>query len=437
MKHSRFFLIIICLAVLVSCEKDIDSTFNTNTTIPASSETGIVPDFATFWSNSANYTDDAVETVSASDEDILENSTFDKEVTINYNGTTAIVSELPTGVTAHISDAGIIITSTIEAVKYILSGSTSNGFFRIYSDYKFCITLNSVQITNSTGPAINSQSSKRCFINVIDGTTNQLTDGTTYTTSTEDMKSCLFSEGQIIFSGNGTLKVKGNYNHAICSDDYLRIRNGNITVNSVSDGLHANESITIGGGSLSIEAGSDGIDCENGAITIKAGKTTVSTTAQKGHGVTATGNVAVSGGVLRIKATGNASKGIKSDANVIISGGKIVCALSGNAIYDSSEADASSAAGIKCDGTFSMTNGFLASYSTGTGGKGINADGALAIHGGTINVYTTGTQYTYGSASASPKGIKCDGNMVINGGYIYMLLLMAAKTVKELKVNKI
>lgn len=56
---------------------------------------------------------------------------------------------------------------------------------------------------------------------------------------TEDQKSTLFSEGQLEFSGKGILTVKSNLKHAICSDDYIDIQGGSITVSgALKDRIH-------------------------------------------------------------------------------------------------------------------------------------------------------------------------------------------------------
>ena len=75
------------------------------------------------------------------------------------------------------------------------------------------------------------------------GTTNSLTDATTYTpVGEEDMKGAFFSEGQLAFEGEGELRLTGLYKHALCSDDYIEISGGQITVeSSVSDALHCKD----------------------------------------------------------------------------------------------------------------------------------------------------------------------------------------------------
>lgn len=385
-------------------------------------------------------------------DDFVENSTFDSTITITYSGTTATASGTVNGVTVTIEGANVSVVSTVAGVNYILTGSTTSGTFEIASSSKkYKVTLNGVSITNPTGPAINLQSSKRAFIVAANGTSNTLTDGSTYTTVTnEDRKGCIFSEGQMIFSGTGSVSIAGNYKHAICSDDYIRLRSDcNITISAAAkDGIHANDALIIGGGTLNITAAGDGVEVEEGEVAINGGVITIksvgdaiktsydgtdttitpniainggllklTTTGDKGQGVKSVGTLKLTGGIVQATVAGAASKGLSSDGNLTISGGKITAITSGAPIYEDN--DLSGAAGIKCDGDLSITGGTVQCKSTGNGGKGISGDNAINISGGTVKVITTGTKYTYNSSTdTSAKGIKADGDLNISGGAI-------------------
>lgn len=152
-------------------------------------------------------------------------------VYVQYDGNSVTITNPYRGKGVDIVNEGcdVIVTSTVtdEEIKYILSGTTTDGMFKIYSNYKFNLVLNGVDITNNDGPAVNIQSGKKVTVTLSDGTSNSLTDGDTYTAyESEDMKSTIFSEGQLIFEGTGSLEVLGKNRHAICSDDYIRIDNG-------------------------------------------------------------------------------------------------------------------------------------------------------------------------------------------------------------------
>lgn len=304
-------------------------------------------------------------------EDYVENNEFTKTLTVTYSDGSASVDGSVSGVDVTVSGAHVTVNSTVKKVGFVLKGSSSDGSFKLYSEKKFMLTLNGLTLTNPTGAAINIQSGKRAYVCLADGTKNYLTDGSDYVkTDGEDMKACLFSEGELLFSGNGTLNVTGNYKHGICSNDYIRIRPGvNIAV-----------------------------------------------AASAGNGLKANDAVYVMGGVLNIDITGTAAKGISCDGNVTVSGGRTTIVTSGGGEED--DDDVSACAGVKSDSTFTMTGGQLLLKSTGAGGKGISADCDIVISGGELSVITTGKKYVLGNLDTSPKGIKADGDLTISGGTV-------------------
>lgn len=136
------------------------------------------------------------------------------------------------GVAVSVSGADVTVTATTETqdITYNLSGSTTNGMFKIYSAKRFNLQLNGVHITNPDGPAINIQSEKKTSVELVKGTVNSLSDGTSYASPAlngngepEDQKSTFFSEAKLGFSGTGSLTIEGNGTdkHALCSDDLI------------------------------------------------------------------------------------------------------------------------------------------------------------------------------------------------------------------------
>lgn len=338
---------------------------NTATTV-SSSVTIDIPDIEFDYT----FLDEGTENVPADDNDYVENSTFSHSVYVVYDGSTATVTDADGVVTTAVSGAHVTVTSETKQVEYILSGTSTDGEFKIYSDYKMKITLSGLTLTNPDGAAINDQCGKSMYMVLADGTVNSLADGTSYTsTGDEDMKGTLFSEGQIIVSGSGTLNINANCKNAIASDDYILFRPGNVIniTSAASNGVKANDGVTIRGGVLNI-----GVEAEG-------------------------------------------SKGINSEGFVSVEGGRTTVITTGDAEIDDGEAKG--AAGIKSDSTFTMTAGELNILSSGAGGKGINGDMEVNIEGGEINIVTTGNEFT-GGDGASPKGIKAEGDLTISGGDI-------------------
>ncbi len=307
-------------------------------------------------------------------EDYIENNSFTNNIGIAFNGGNATTSGSVDGVTVTINGADVIVNSSVKNVCYTVSGTTNDGFLKIYSDKKFELKLNGVNITNPDGAAINIQSKKRGYIVLADGTTNTLTDGTTYNDKTddEDMKACFFSEGKMLFSGKGSLDVYANCKAGIRSDDYVMFRPGN-------------------------------------NIYVKA---------TAGNAIKANDAIYIKGGVINVETSAAASKGLSCDGLVQIDGGRTTAITTGTGEYDTDEQDVSGCAGVKADSIFVMNGGSLYCKSTGAGGKGISTDQTLTVNDGTIKVITTGQQYVYSKLDTSPKGMKSDGAMYLKGGTI-------------------
>ncbi|MGI6223564.1 MAG: carbohydrate-binding domain-containing protein [Prevotella sp.] len=378
---SYLWLLAIATAFVVSgCSSDDDSDNDEEEIINNGDDTnsGVTTDGDVTTFDVALDTTSLDETVQvdASDEDYIENSTFADTIYVNFASSGATVTGNDDGyVTASVTDNDVVITNnSSNNICYVLSGSTSDGFFKLYSSKKQAIMLNGVSITNPDGAAINNQSSKRTFIVLASDKSNYLTDGTSYSDATddEDMKATLFSEGQLIFSGDGYLQVDANCKAGIRSDDYVRIMPlTNIYVDaSAGNGIRGNDAVT------------------------------------------------VTGGVVNVNITGTACKGLSSDGEILIEGGRTTVLTSGGYEWDDDDEDYSACAGLKADSVVNVTAGELYLKSSGIGGKGISSDGDINISDGTVKIITTGTGYESGDYSTSPKGIKADGNVNISGGQI-------------------
>ncbi|QES90448.1 carbohydrate-binding domain-containing protein [Rhizosphaericola mali] len=339
-------------------------------------------------------------------DDSLENSTFSNTVTITFGSTVTITNPLASsGVTITTSGSDVTITSTVSGVAYVVSGTTSDGSVKLYSDNKYELTLSGASITNSDGPALNIQSKKRGFIVLASGTTNTLTDGSTYATATndEDQKGTIFSEGQLIFSGSGSLTVKGNYKHAICSDDYIRVRAGSITVSSATkDAIHTNDAFIMDNGTLNLTASDDGIQVDEGYVVINDGTINISSV---GKGITAsytdsdntiTPYVTINGGSLYVKSSAN--EGIESKSILTINDGYIVTNTSDD--------------GINAETAIYINGGYIYSYSTDN--DAMDSNGTFTITGG--KVVAVGSKAPEASFDCDARTFKLTGGMIVGIG---------------------
>ena len=341
--------------------------------------------------NNGSYTDDPVDPVVPDtlvednfvledEDDAIANTTFDRTISIVFAAAGATVSGDENGIVTVSGNCVTVNNTGDENIRYELSGSAADGFFKIYGEKKQAIVLNGLNLTNLNGAAINNQNKKRTFV-VVNGT-NTLADGKKYTLTPEDEdeKGAFFSEAQLIFSGSGSLSVTSIGGKAgISSDGYVRV-------------------------------------LETPTITVSA---------DKGHGIRGKDAVVIGGGKLDVTVSKVSKKAITSDGTVRIDGGDVKLTVSGG-VDDSDLTDLSSSSGIKADVAFVMNGGALAITNSGQGGKGISGDAGGLIAGGTIDIAVTGKNYEITGADAvgledtscSAKGIKFDGKLVITGGSV-------------------
>ena len=385
--------------------------------------------------------------------DYIENYSPSNRITITYDGASATVSGTVSGVRVMSNvDGHVAIYSTKKNVAYTLKGTTANGSFKLYSDYKTQLTLAGADITNPTGAAINIQSGKTILVELAEGSVNKLADGASYTMTTgEDQKGAFFSEGQLIFSGKGSLEVKSIGGHGIASDDYVRVRGGNITISSVRDGIKTNDCFTMYGGVVTIDAGEDGLDIGKGYVEIGAGKLTINsvdegitasyegaddgtvdatitpyvaikgglvkvhTTGDKGHALRAMSTLTMTGGIVQATTKGAGSKALMSEQAMTLSGGKLTVLTEGAASYDTELEELSSSAAIRSKGVLTIDGMTIGLKSTGNGGKGINNVGDIILKNSQVTVVAVGDTHVHGSQKSYARGVTTDAALTIDG----------------------
>ena len=395
--------------------------------------------------------------------DFVENYSTSRIITITFSETGVKTSSLPRGVTATINGGHIVINSTIGQIGYQVKGTCSNGSFKIYSEKKFRLLLNKLTLTNPTGPAINIQSGKTVYLSLVNGTANTLCDGVTYSAPVmgsngeeEDQKGTIFSEGQLIIdgytNGTGTLNVTSLGGHAICSDDYIIVRGGNINILSAAkDGFRTKDRFIIGrtkdySPAITVNATSNGIECTEGALTIEAGKLSITsggegikvvyeeevpnpsvtpdadikggyisitTTGEKSSAIQTTRNYTQSGGIIEATVNGNGSKIINCDGVATFDGGKLTGVANGTVA-----ADTTSAGGIKSTGALRINGGEIAIECKGKGSKAINCDSDVTINDGDMTLLATGENYTEFEDDKKTRAITAESITVNNGTVI-------------------
>ena len=327
-------------------------------------------------------------------------------ISITWNGASAQVNGSHDGVTITSENGFVTVNSTVKDMTYRLSGN-GNGQLTIYGTNRHQLILSNLTLACADGPAINNQCKKSCFV-VLAGA-NSLSDGSTYSDSDEDRKAAFFSEGQIIFSGSGSLNITGNYKHALA-----------FTITAGSDGVQCDSLIVFNAGNLTITAEADGIQSDTASIFINGGTITVTNAGDKG--ITAFGNINITDGTIRVtslykclKAGKKENNTIVNAGNILISGGDIQAICTGASSQGGgrggwggdSSSDTSTPEAIEAKGTITISGGKVYAQSSD---DAINATGDLTISGGYVMAYSTGND-----------GIDANGNMYIKGGVVYAI----------------
>ena len=355
-------------------------------------------------------------------------------VYINYEGSDAsILNPLAfEGVAIEREGAYVIVTSSVTGmeVNFVLSGTTTEGTFKLYADESSNIILNGVDITNPVGPAVNIQASVETNIILVAGTENNFTDGEDYNDppAGEDQDGPFFAEGKMTFSGTGAMTVNslGSGKHGLCSDEFIEINNGMITVtDAAKDGMHANEGMLVTGGTLDVTSGSDGIDADEGPFEMSGGDVNVYIPSDDVKGIAADDDMTITGGVINIIVDGDQSKGMKSDSPITLSGGIITIYTYGDAVLEPSGSgyDPSYCTAIKGNDDVIVDGADVYIECSGLAGKGFSVDGNMDILSGNINITSTSDGDTYVNEDGELDAyvstcISVDGNLTYSGGEV-------------------
>ena len=324
-------------------------------------------------------------------------------VYINYNGTSAeVISPYPaTQVIVTVSEAKVSITSLSSAnITYCLSGTSNPGRFAIESTTTPTIKLNGVNLSNPTGKAMDLTCETGVILEIADGTTNSLCDGTE-----SDKKAALMCNSDLLVQGQGTLNVTSYVKHPIKVKGICTINSGNFVITSdIEDvnGFSADSTLVINGGSFDITMTGVSDNC------IKADK-----------------ELTINGGTFVLNHSGDISKGINCNSDITITDGDITIVSSGSTVLETvnNQNVPSYCTAIKCDNDIVINGGSfnITLPTTNHGGKSISADGNFTISGGTFDILTQGDGAAY-TVSGNTKDsytsscLKSDGNMVISAG---------------------
>lgn len=368
-KTFLFFYLFVAVAICSSC------------TVSADQDT--TDDLTTAFEDSTDYVWDSTQVV---------NITL-KTTTATYDGAGVSVS----GTTVTISKPGT----------YKLTGTLTNGQIYVYSEESGTVRLllNGTTITNSSSSPFYIRKAEKAIINLVDGTSNSMSDASGYVFSGSDTEpnAALFSNCNVTIFGSGSLTVKGNYADGISTDDGLLIKSGKITVTAADDAIRGKDFLEIEDGTISATGAGHALKSDNendtGAGYVKITGGTITATSTGADAVHGHNYVYINGGYLTLSAS--ASQGIKGGTGVEINGGTTNITTAKEGIESN---------------VITMNDGVMTIYATD---DGINAtagtvNGGAEYDDGSYFYMKGGVLIAYGGGDA----IDSNGKMLMTGGVV-------------------
>ena len=271
-------------------------------------------------------------------------------------------------------------TVTITGDKtYILSGTLDNGTITVDAGEKAKpqLVLEGVTV-NSDRTALEILEADKVFITLAEGTENRLSASET----------ALHSKQDLTFNGSGSLTVTSTGSHGITCKDDLVFTGGSYQIQSASHGLDANDSIRITGDtSMTLDAGKDGIHCENqddselGFVYVQSGS--LKLTAQ-GDGISAGAYAHIVDGSFDITAGGGSVNGSKEHSDFFggfMGGGRP--ARPRAAQTSTATEDSTSMKGLKAVGSITIDGG---DFTLDTADDAIHSNLAITVAGGAFRI---------------------------------------------------
>ena len=415
MIKSATSLTLLAALALSGCSANLASTASaaSATTTSASSTSDTTSKVADSFSTDVKSGEKLVEDTHYSAKDVTWDSS--SEVTINLSNPTAI-----DGVT--VSDGVITIT---KAGNYKLIG-TYEGQIKVEAADSDMVrlVLKNATITNSTGAAINVVEADEVVIYTASGTTNTVSDGSSYAdTASGSPDAAIYSKSDLTLAGEGTLKVEGKYEEGIHTSDGLVIASGTLEVNAANTGIKGKDYVDILDGTVTVTASQDGIKATNntdgnrGWVRLSGGTVNISA---DDDGFKAERVLEISGGTLNIN---QANEGIEGQYINILDG-TVNVTSSDDGINASYSTTSTSTESASTSTTQTAQRNQAAQGNTGQGNAaqggqppaGGGAGGGMG--GGTFEVVDATINISGGTVTVNAKGdgIDSNGTATLSGG---------------------
>ncbi len=312
------------------------------------------------------------------------------------------------------------------------------------------LVLSDVSLHYSRGPAIHVQNADRTVLYLPDGSDSTISDDAQYLLAGTNAEpdAAVYSKGDLILTGLGSLTVSGRYQNAVTGRETIAISGGNYHLTAQKDGIRGGEEVIVAGGRLHIESGEDGIKSDSAAkdkgnVLIQSGILTVEA---GGDGIEAENTVTLAGGSVTLntgtlpaailpeepqeESSGTAPKepgeepepqsavGVKAGRSVNLTGGILTinsedhgvdsgetCRMSGGVLKIS----AGPHDGIRARRAVTVSEGTLYIKESGTGLR----SASFLVDGGTVELNTSAVGISAGRIASEQK---IGGHVTVNGG---------------------
>lgn len=368
--------LLVASTVLGACSSKAATSASDNASVSDSNNSSAqVENLATSSSSTTETLDNYYGTYEEEDLDTSYDEDSATKITL---GTTSEV----TGDGATVADQVVTITA---AGTYVVSGTLTDGqlVVNVGKEDKVHLILDGVDITNTSGPAIDIEQGEKIITTLAADSENTLADGENYELADGETEpdATFYSKEDLVINGSGSLTVTGNYSNGIRSKDDLILISGTYQVTAKNNAIKGKDSVAIRGGdyTLTTTAG-DGIQANNAED------------AEKGY-------VAIDGGSFAITSGQDA---IQAETNLSLQNAQMTLQTAEGAGSTNLDAEGSYK-GLKAGGALVVASG---NYELNTADDALHADDTVAINGGTI------------TAATGDDGIHGDNSVTINEGTV-------------------
>ena len=206
---------------------------------------------------------------------------------------------------------------------YEITGQTSDGQIIIDTDEDVQLILNDVTIENLTSAAIWIKSEGLVTI-TLEGENTLINGGEFVEEDDDDPDALIYSEGDIVIDGDGTLNLTAQAGKGVRANRTLTIESGVFAIDA-EEGLEAT-GLIINGGDITITASDDGINASDKTdeftpyLIINGGSISITMADGDTDGIDSNGDITINGGTISI----NAQSAIDYDGTAVFNGGTLI-----------------------------------------------------------------------------------------------------------------